>query len=233
MSFRTSVRRQQAQVGGLRALASLDERHAERDSHRLMANQLKLSLPVPVSCLKGTAFPTLRLRDWMDFVINRNCWHVLCGLLRPDTDREQAILREFWHRFRQCHPDHEVFRLADSMQISLARTAPLLYHGDEGRGRRRTPFLVTSFHGLLGRGIRSGLQAQAKAGAPKEYTKLKPNFIGHSIPIGTCSVRCRKWHTRTTTSSLRSWKVPLLRPSTCGSLAFSTGTLVQDTGQSC
>ena len=166
--------------GGLRALASLDERHAERDSHRLMANQLKLSLPVPVSCLKGTAFPTLRLRDWMDFVINRNCWHVLCGLLRPDTDREQAILREFWHRFRQCHPDHEVFRLADSMQISLARTAPLLYHGDEGRGRRRTPFLVTSFHGLLGRGIRSGLQAQAKAGAPKEYTKLKPNFIGHS-----------------------------------------------------
>ena len=166
--------------GGLSALASCSDRHTERDSHRLIAKQLKLSLPVPIATLAGTVFPTLRLRDWMDFVIHRNCWHVLCGLVRPDADREQASLREFWHRFRQCHPEHEVFRLADSMQISLARTAPLLYHGDEGRGRRRTPFLVTSFHGLLGRGIRAGLQAQAKAGVRKEYTKLKPNFLGHS-----------------------------------------------------
>ena len=93
----------------------------------------------------------------------------------------KQALREFWHRYRQCQPEHEVFQLADSKQISLARTAPLLFHGDEGRGRRRTPFLVTSFHGLLGRGIRAGLEAQAKAGAHKEYTKLKPNFLGHSF----------------------------------------------------
>ena len=89
-------------------------------------------------------------------------------------------MTKFWELFKISNSDHPVFALAESGRVELARTAPLLWHGDEGQGRRRTPCLVTSFHSLLGRGVRAGLAAQARSGVKKAYAKLKPNFLGHS-----------------------------------------------------
>ena len=172
------VRDTGSSVRGLGKFAKKSTKNAERNLHRVISKQMKLSLPIPITKLgRGElAHGILRLRDWMQFLVDKNCFHIIAGLVKPDPDREQSILKAFWAKYRQTNADHPVF----SMPLDLSRTAPLLYHGDEGRGRRRTPFLVTSFHSLLGRGVRAGLQAQAKTGVKKTYLKLRPNFIGHS-----------------------------------------------------
>ena len=167
---------------GLEAVSKCGARSAERDTHRLLVKKFRLSLPVPISKLgRGRlSHSVLRLTDWMQFLVSRNCWHIVTGLVRPDAAREAAILKEFWRRFQASNPEHPVFELASEGSIQLEHTAPLLFHGDEGRGRRRQPFLCTSFFSMLGRGIRAGLRAQDRTGVRKEYLKLKPNFVGHS-----------------------------------------------------
>ena len=168
---------------GVDALAKCSERNAERDTHRVLVKRMKLSLPVPIAKLgrkKKLSHAILRLRDWFSFLLSQRCWHVLTGLLKPNAERETAILSEFWEKYRLTKPSHPVFELEKSGAIQLSRCAPVLWHGDEGRGRRRQPFLVTSWHGLLGRGVRAGLAAQKKAGVKQSWLKLKPNFIGHA-----------------------------------------------------
>ena len=112
--------------------------------------------------------------------MNRRCFHIVTGLIRPDEAREAAILQEFWSRFESLQPQHPIFQRARDGWINLSRAAPLLYHGDEGRGRRRQPFLVCSFHSILGRGVRAGLRRQEQLGIQKQFLKMKPNFMGHA-----------------------------------------------------
>ena len=169
--------------GGITQLASSNERSAERDTHNLMVKKLRLSLPVPLSDLgkkKVLKHKILRLRDWFEFLVNKRCFHIICGLQKPDEKREESILSAFWQRLRESQPDHPVYELQASGALNLSRCAPLLWHGDEGRGRRRSPFLVTSFLSLLGRGVRTGLHFQEKQKVRKPFLKMQPNFIGHT-----------------------------------------------------
>ena len=61
---------------------------------------------------------------------------MLCGLLRPDPSREKAIWSDFWAKFEKAQPEHEVFSLARAGTIQLSNAAAVVYHGDEGRGRK-------------------------------------------------------------------------------------------------
>ena len=172
-----------ASSSGLSRLSKCNVRSAERDAHRVLSKGFKLTLPIPLFKLgrgKKLSHAVLCLKDWISFMLTKNCWHILTGLVRPDQQREADILQEFWRKFRLSQPEHPVFKLEEDGSLELCRTVPLLWHGHEGRGRRRQPFLVTSFHSFLGRGIRPGLRAQKKAGVQKAYLKLKPNFVGHA-----------------------------------------------------
>jgi hypothetical protein len=87
---------------GLVELASRLEKNAERDCHRLMANRLELSLPIPQSTLKvedsqgrDLHLPVLRLRDWAQYLVDGNHAHILTGLTTPDWKRESDILTAF------------------------------------------------------------------------------------------------------------------------------------------
>ena len=168
---------------GLSRVARCSVRNAERDTHRVLSKRMQLSLPVPLSKL-GTSpelcYDSIRLRDWMDFMANKHCTHILCGLHRPDRTRERAILSAFWSKFREAEADHPIFDLAQRGVLELAQTFPLLYHGDEGRGRRRAPFLVCSWHSVLGRGSAPGRRARPAQHA-QEYIKLQTNFRGHTF----------------------------------------------------
>ena len=58
---------------------------------------------------------------------------VLVGGLKTPAERS-LHLRAFWEGFRLANGDHDVFR---EHGHSLGQTLPLLFHGDEGRGKRR------------------------------------------------------------------------------------------------
>ena len=167
-----------ASSGGLVQLARWGEHNAERDTHNVLVKQLRLSIPIPLRKLgKGRLnYTVLRLRDWMGYLLQHGLWYVLCGLIRPDAARQERILLQFWNEFQKSHPRHPVYELARSGSLCLARTAPLVYHGDEGRGCRRSAWLVTSYHSLIGRGIRPGDKNHTR-----KYVKLRPNFVGHSF----------------------------------------------------
>ena len=174
--------REAARRTGLEQLSRCNVNSAEKETNRLLCKRYKLSLPICMSHLPsedtGKGPPCLKMRHWLSFLLRKRCFHILVGLQKPDEPREEAILHGFWEEFRKTCQDHPVFGLERAGQLVLSRTVPLLWHGDEGRGRRRSPFLVTSYHSVLGKGIRPGVaKSQHK---PKPYIRLKPNFLGHS-----------------------------------------------------
>ncbi|CAE7388848.1 unnamed protein product [Symbiodinium sp. CCMP2592] len=164
---------------GLKRLAECSLSNAERDAQTLLSKKMKLSLPIPLETLgQGKLnFPVLRLRSWAQFLLDRNLWHILCGLLSPDTDREKAILRGFWAEFQRHSPQHPVFELG----LPLEDTVPMVFHGDEGRGRRRQGWLATNYHSIIGRGIQAALDKDAREKKRGRYVKLRCNYIGHSL----------------------------------------------------
>ena len=166
--------------GGLLELSRKRPKNGERDCQHLMAKKLRLSLPIAQHYLDtkddSLKLPFLRFRDWLSFLLKHNCLHILCGLVKPNPDRQGDIFEAFWRRFAIHHPDHPVIQRAERGEISLRRTVPLLLHGDEGRSKKRSPFLVCNLHSPLGRGVEAGL----REGRRREYLKMLPNFTGHS-----------------------------------------------------
>eukprot|EP00438_Fugacium_kawagutii_P012757 Skav214206 [mRNA] locus=scaffold489:76556:78175:- [translate_table: standard] len=147
-----------------------------------MSKKLCLALPIPTMPLDTKAknssleIPFLHFRDWLLFLLENNCSHILAGLVRPDAQREGDIWQAFWQKFEVQEPKHPIFAAARDGRVDLRRCFPLYLHGDEGRSKKRQPFLVVSLHSPLGRGIEAGLKSATK----RAYLKMLPNFVGHS-----------------------------------------------------
>ena len=172
------------EIGGLLELAKCSTKNPERDSHRLLSGKLGLALQIPLRSIpvERPAVDTehlemLSLVDWASFLLKTNTWFILAGLVRHDPNRESCIWREFWRRYESIAPDHPIYAMARKNEIDLGRTAAVLLHGDEGRGRRRQAFMVLSFHSVLGRGTNLANKKAVK----KHYLKMKLNFKGHSF----------------------------------------------------
>ncbi|CAE7814342.1 unnamed protein product [Symbiodinium necroappetens] len=181
-------------IGGLLPLARISENHSERDSHSLLSKKLGLALPIPLSETPSEEndgeppkrFQRLSMVDWVRYFCKHNHWHVLAGLRKPDKVREEKIWKAWWERYRIHEPSHPIFAAADANKIDLCKTAGVLLHGDEGRGRRRAAFFILSFHSIIGRGTLQSLGKTNKVlhsstkKTRKPYLKMSLNFVGHS-----------------------------------------------------
>ena len=121
-------------------------------------------------------FHVIALEDWMQFIVDHNLFHILCGLNQPDHKRERAILREFWKLYRAANPNHQMWDMIDRHNIQLSRLAPMLLHGDEGRGRKKMPFLITSYHSMIGFGTTLANEQRKQ----RLYLQLRLNYSGSS-----------------------------------------------------
>ena len=167
---------------GLVELSQRQEKNAERDCNRLLVGRYKLALPVKLTELEtecDMTVPVLRLRDWFEYLVGANHTHILVGLKEPDWKREADILKAFWDRYRVQCPDHHVFVEEREDSLDLSTCYPLVFHGDEGRGRKRAAFLVMNFHSLLGQRVQQ--KKQKKRGKKERYLKMECNFQGHSL----------------------------------------------------
>ena len=94
---------------GLLNIARCSEKKSERDSHRVL-DSFGLGLPIPMTDLNVNTteidMQILRLRDWMAYILEHNCFHLMCGLMAPDANRECAILSAFWSRVGQATSIH-------------------------------------------------------------------------------------------------------------------------------
>ena len=171
-----------AASSGIDELARLSTSNSERDDHRFLS-QKKLTLPIRITNLgqsKNLRHPVFLLRNWMDYVVNKNLLHVLAGLRKRNPRRQAAIFSEFWQLYKLENADHPVYDLEARGLLDLSKCVPLAWHGDEGRGRRRKPFLVCSYHSLIGQGVKPGLEAEQHSGIKKHLVRLLANFQGHS-----------------------------------------------------
>ena len=169
-----------AKSSGLLPLSKRNVKNSERDCSRLLGKKYQLTLPVTKTFLKtkkaSMKIPFLRIRHWVEFLMKNNCLHILAGLMRPNEQRQGDIWEAWWKNFKCQHPQHPIFERARLGEVSLRKTLPLLLHGDEGRSRKRSAFLIVNVHSPLGRGIDTGL----KHNTHRKYLKMLPNFIGHS-----------------------------------------------------
>ena len=182
-------------LGGLLPLAKVSEDHSEKGSYSLLSKKLGLALPIPLTqmptdCADGAVQPNIdriSVIDWVKYFLKYNHWHVLAGLRRPDKIREKKIWKAWWERYRIHDPSHPIFEAADEGKVDLCRTAAVVLHGDEGRGRRRQALFVLSFHSMLGRGTTDSLGTKpdnvsrtSRKKVRKPYLKMNLNFKGHS-----------------------------------------------------
>ena len=69
---------------------------------------------------------------------------VLFGSMDPGKARESLVA--FWEGYKQHHPDH----LAFSLGVPSHQLLPIVLHGDEGRGKRRSNTTVFSWESPIG-----------------------------------------------------------------------------------
>ena len=171
------------QSRGLVLVSTCSEANSERDMHKVL-DKFGLGLNIPFTQLplrdKKVDIPVLRLRDWVSYLLRFNVWHLVCGLSAPDANREKSTLSSFWRKFRYQNPKHPIYELAAQGKISLDRVAPVVLHGDEGRGLKRQAYLVTNYHSLLGRGTNPQRKRMAREKLKKRYIKHDLNFKLHS-----------------------------------------------------
>ena len=165
---------------GLVDLSRCSEHHSERDVE-VVTRRFQLQLPVKISELRkspGVQYPggfhAIALKDWCEFLVKFNVWHVMLGLHNPDGDRERAILTEFWRKYRVLKPRHQIWDVFAKNKTDISRCCPVLLHGDEGRGRKRTPFLICNYHSFMGFGTNLANSKRTH----RSYKGMRLNYAG-------------------------------------------------------
>lgn len=111
-----------------------------------------LALKIPISWVDlpsgDVKFPVLRITDTISYLVHWGYINKLLGDM-PMSEAKPTLLT-FWRRFSKQNPGHQVF---DS-NVSLSRAIPVMIHGDEGRGFKRSGVMMLSVQGAIGRGSR-------------------------------------------------------------------------------
>ena len=132
-----------------------DPANWSRNLHRLI-QRFGLSLNVVVNnvlcpCLfrnriTQVPWPVLFLSSWLPMVFAKTGGALLMNGFTVDQDDHEKALASFWQLYRAVDPNHAVYTMHPSR---LGSVLPLMYHGDEGRGRLKRAVLVTSFVSAL------------------------------------------------------------------------------------
>lgn len=170
---------------GIRALADVDLKRSESGAHRVFKS-FGQSVPVRISrCDLPTKkqFPWIKCSDWVKYLVDSDRLDLLVGV--RDIEDMQPLLLEFWDRYFDCAPSHEIYQRHMDGLIDVSRTIPILHHGDEGRGYKHLQVMVASTHGLLGNGCRhtdtSSTSASGSRGDPMKLNMIGNTFMTHFI----------------------------------------------------
>ena len=160
----------------VKRFAKIPVEDAEAGCHELF-RELGLCAPVKVEypTMDGMkSIPYIRISSWAQWLLDTNrLWRQFVGV--GSWERMQVVLGEYWARFRELYPNHEVFTLP----CDLKRTIPFYSHSDEGRTYKSKPIYVLSVHGALGRGTSSYVRKQ-KHKAELSKLQMGLNFIGNT-----------------------------------------------------
>ena len=90
------------------------------------------------------------------------------------------MLPLFWQHFEKIEPGNKAFDEFKAGRLNPARTIPMVIHGDEGRGRKRSGIMIVNGHGVIGRGTQPFLNRHADLPQVRDL-KAGINLKGHSL----------------------------------------------------
>ena len=172
----------------VRDLARVREQDAEEACHRIF-KKYGLSLPLTVDFVsavdsngRAAKFPYIKFSSWVRYLLDNQKLDRLVGVSAASM---QPRLAEFWRRYKQLHPDHELWQLAEAQQVQLSRCIPVFTHTDDGRTYKAKGIWVYSVHGCIGRGTRNYRRRLKNASPAVKRTIAKPkhdpqgmNYVG-------------------------------------------------------
>ena len=131
------------------------KKNACRALHRLVEGSgVTLNLPLdPVHCrvrrLKPVRvceawWPTLSMHEWCSYVLEHYPRVLLAGHTL-DHCGWQRDFKNFWDLYKSIDPGHPVYESGHDTRYLI----PYAFHGDEGRGRGKVPFLVFAMQPII------------------------------------------------------------------------------------
>lgn len=139
---------------GLKALAAVKAKNSESGTHNVF-KQFGQTLPIKVSRVDLPShknYPFVRFSTWFQYLVKQDQLDKLVGV--KGIQEMEVRLIDFWNKFFDSHPNHEIYERHLNGQLDAGRTIPVLHHGDEGRGYKKRQIMVVSTHGALGKGSR-------------------------------------------------------------------------------
>lgn len=130
-----------------------------KNNSRFQRHGLALDIPITwIDLPKGDVqFPVLKMTDTIQNLVKCKLVNKLLGEL--DMSKAESTLLTFWRRFSKQNPAHQVFAASARGDCTLARSIPIMIHGDEGRGFKRSGIMILSVQGAIGRGSTPFLKA--------------------------------------------------------------------------
>lgn len=135
----------------------MTKKNACRALHRLIQSEGAI-LPLQIDAVKITVrrlkprlgqyeawWPIISMRTWATYLLQHHPGYLLGG---NDLDNPYwpKMLKKFWDTYRSIDPQHAIY----SSSLDTRYVVPYCFHGDEGRGSGRVPFLVLSWQPIVG-----------------------------------------------------------------------------------
>ena len=160
------------------AATSSQEANAQRSVQRMFERR-RLSLPVPIASMDHEVVVGLsrslvtyhvKPEDWIKYLLETDP-----SLLSGVSGDMKANNKAFWTLYKLQHETHAVF---SKHGHRLEDVLPVFLHGDEGRGKKKTGYLVMSFESPFG----STARKHTECGCA-EYLASRPDLPSY----GTCN----------------------------------------------
>lgn len=102
---------------------------------------VQVKLRKPIRGLK-VWWPVIRMEDWAKWMLNNKPQLLLGGNALDHKGTWKETFYRFWELYRKIDGSHPVFQRPD---FDLGCCIPYFFHGDEGRGQLRRPYMVISW----------------------------------------------------------------------------------------
>ena len=89
-------------------------------------------------------YPILRITDWANTIFRRGGHFFLGGHSLDNPEPFQRELQKFWERFQVTDPDFPM-----PQKSEWSKCIPIAVHGDEGRGRLKSPIMIITVQPIL------------------------------------------------------------------------------------
>lgn len=174
----------QAASALIREFASIRVDDAESGVHRFfqkhgLAADVKIERANLGEGKEVRDFPYVKLSSWVMHLLGTGRFtKTFSGA--ADFATMKGIMVEFWKRFEDLYPRHQVFELARNGALQLSNTVPYFTHSDEGRTFKHEAIYVLSAHACLGRGTAKYIEQNLHQKGLTE-NEMGLNFVGGTM----------------------------------------------------